>query len=174
MEFIPQNYFCHFEQQLDQLYQWQITVVRYLSVLKVEEIDIVVTADQNRKSVFSDNYLRRRSYVLQNQDRQEESQTSQMTFTLKENANKLDIYSRMVSSADKNTFLIIVSATNQNYSIMEMVYSIVTLIFFLLICCLCVICCSRIMKKSRVSEAEEGEGRSDARAEGQARRRRRR
>lgn len=82
--------------------------MRYLSILKVEEIDIVVTASEDRKSVFSDNYLRQRSYVLQSAADEETNMTSQMTFTLKQAANKLDIYSRMVGSASSNTFKVVV------------------------------------------------------------------
>lgn len=153
LEMIPQNYFCHFEQDLDPEEQWEVTIVRYLSILKVEEIDIVVTTGGERKSVFSDNYLRQRSYILQSAQDEQTNMTSKMVFTLKQSASKLDIYSRMVGSASSNTFKVIVRVKEQSFSIMQIVYSAVTLICMLTVCCLCVICCSRCMRRTR-SEPE--------------------
>ena len=54
---IPKNYFCHFEQNLDPEQQWEVSIYRYLSPLKKEDIEVIVTMESDEKSVFSNEYL---------------------------------------------------------------------------------------------------------------------
>lgn len=80
---LPENYMCHFSKSLDSDLNWAVTVYRYYSLILLEMIDFVVSANNQRH--YSDNTLRTKSFVFKDGDKV--NYTSQATIKLNAGSN---------------------------------------------------------------------------------------
>jgi hypothetical protein len=75
-DFIPNHYFCKFSLLLDdQEINWQLLIYRYVSILFMEQIEVVVHS-KSVKTFYPDDFLRDNSFMLASGYNQEKNYTS--------------------------------------------------------------------------------------------------
>ena len=105
----------------------------------MEEIEVVV--DSGIKRFYNDDYLRERSYMYGGQ--QKKNFTSHFVLNLKDNAKKIDIYTRNILKVNQPTYVIRLHQKINESNFMGNIYSILSGLFTLTLCCLCIIGCMR-------------------------------
>lgn len=138
--YVPANYFCHYKIDLKQGdTEWALYLYRYYSMLYAEEIEISVTSDMTR--FYNDNYLRDRSYMYSGEDTK--NFTSNFEMNLQEGDKQVDIYTRNVIRVNARTFMVKLAPQKPKSGFMGNIYQILSGLFTLTICCLCIVGCLR-------------------------------
>lgn len=145
-DYIPTNYFCKFQMLLHQDIDWELIVYRYVSILYMEQLEMVLHS--SIKTYYDDEYLRSRSFIYADNGR---NYTSHASFDIKGSATQLDIYARNVLKVKGKTFLVILQEQRGSYSFISSIYSILTFLFTMTLCCLCFVgCCRCFLTKSGI------------------------
>lgn len=144
-EFIPKNYFCKFQIPVDPEIRWQLKIFRYISLLHVENIEIVVQEGHTALHYFDDKLLRSRSYMYANNG---QNFTSHMTMNFKDGASLVEVYVLNNYSVRQKTFKVQLFESKSNFSIVSNIYTILSAMFTMTLCCMCIIgCCKCFMYK---------------------------
>lgn len=137
-DYIPANYFCKYNLLLEEDVNWRIVLYRYVSILYMEEIEIVLSSGIS--SNYDDDYLRSRSYLYANNG---QNYTSHTTLDLKNEVDRITVYARNTLKVRGKTFKMHVKENISSYSFASNIYSILSAMFTITLCCLCLVGCCK-------------------------------
>lgn len=158
---IPKNYFCKFQLALDKDILWQMTLFRFDSLNRSESVDIKIVKG-GEVEYFDNEALIRQSFLFANNG---QNFTSHTTLNIKEGATHIEVYALNAFEASAASFKVQITEQQSSFSLVSNIYTILSSLFILTLCCMCVIgCCKCFMHKGGPIDydAEEADPQWDA------------
>lgn len=144
-DWLPENYFCKFSEVIDENIKWQVYFYRYYSVLNSETIELVLDPinPNHKKVMFDDDTLREKSFI------NEGNLTSSAYVNVDNKKYKgVTIYARNNFIVNKKTFKIVLKEESKKSITVRIIYTLVSSLFSMLMCCICVAACCRCTGKT--------------------------
>lgn len=150
-DWLPENYFCKFYELLDENIVWTVYIYRYYSILNSETIELDFEQFKfDRHTMFTDGRLRDKSYISS-----ETNMTSSAYVDVDTDIKSVTVYARNNFIVNKSTFKVVLTEETKAGRAARIIYTVISSLFSVLICLICVAACFRCMGKAPATRSND-------------------